>query len=170
MSESVGGVGAAAGTWMRRVVPHRPPWVRRCPSSNQSEVRQEEHLFQGREGKSMGSGGTKNLFLRIKKISYPWMCSKVKFDLLLNFSWIGHIRILWMIIAISPHNLKGQWSLKEGHEGVSLNIDLVIMEFVSFGPGNPQSLNTMALYNWHCLLWLNWTTHLWDDSEHKGIT
>lgn len=56
----------------------------------------------------MGSGGTKNLFLRIKKISYSWMYSKVKFDLLLNFSWVGHIRILWMIITISPHNLKGQ--------------------------------------------------------------
>lgn len=105
-----------------------------CPSSLRWS--RSSKCFKGRKEKFLGCG-VQGPVSENKETWLSWRYSQVKFNLFLNLSWVGHIRTLLMITAISLHNLKRQWILKEGLESVSLNIDLVIMEFVSFGPGNP---------------------------------
>lgn len=127
------GIGGATGTPMRRVGPYRLSWGGLVLQAMNLRWGRGSKCFRDRKEKSLGSVGTKNLFLRIKIITHPWVYSKVKFHLFLSFSWVGHIRICWMITVVSSHNLKRQWYLKEGHESISLNINLVSMECVSFG-------------------------------------
>lgn len=71
MSKPMDGIGGAAGTRIRRVGLYGPPWVRPCPLNNGVRQGAANVLGAGWKKNPWLVGGTKNLFLRIKEISYP---------------------------------------------------------------------------------------------------